>query len=62
MIVKFEEEKATKNTIKFVEINPDELDESKIGTLYVRKSTLKEIGWNSGKILVVKLDAEEGIT
>ena len=55
MTVIFKMEKATKNTIKFSEVLEDELDAAKIGTLYVQKATLKEIGWQDGKPLEVEL-------
>ncbi|MBR6851621.1 MAG: hypothetical protein IKM88_15470 [Lachnospiraceae bacterium] len=59
MTVKFRQEKVTKNTIKFVEILENELDTAKIGTLYVQKTTLKEIGWQDGKVLTVDLAIED---
>ena len=55
MTVIFKMEKATRNTIKFSEVLEDELDAAKIGTLYVQKATLKEIGWQDGKPLEVEL-------
>ena len=56
MTVKFKQEKVTKNTIKFAEILESDLDTAKIGTLYVQKATLKEIGWQDGKELTVELN------
>jgi len=59
MTVKFKQEKVTKNTIKFAEILEDDLDAAKIGTLYVQKATLKEIGWQDDKVLTVDLVIED---
>lgn len=58
MQVKFKMEKATKNTIRFIEVLENELDAPKIGTIYVPKATLGGIGWAEGKELVVDLKAE----
>lgn len=58
MQVKFNMEKATKNTIRFTETLANELDAPKIGTLYVPKSTLGSIGWTEGKNLVIEIKAE----
>ena len=44
----FEFEKDTKNTIRFKETGIGPLDTPKIGTLYVPKHTLKEIGYTEG--------------
>ncbi|MCD7866757.1 MAG: hypothetical protein LUG62_00825 [Clostridiales bacterium] len=57
MNVTFEMEKATKNTIRFTEVLNDELDAPKIGTIYVPKATLSEIGWKSGMKLIVGVAA-----
>lgn len=53
--VKFEMEKDTKNTIRFKEVVADMLDTPKVGTVYVPKSTLKEIGYEAGKQLTMEL-------
>lgn len=53
--VKFEMEKETKNTIKFKEATGTLLDIPKVGTLYVPKITLREIGWEPGKELHMEL-------
>ena len=45
MEVLFTMEKATKNTIKFAEVLESDLAAPKVGTLYVPKSTLGELGW-----------------
>lgn len=53
--VKLEMEKDTKNTIRFKEVVPGPLDTPKLGTIYVPKTTLKEIGYEPGKELLVDL-------
>ena len=58
MKVIFTVEKATKNTIRFTEKLDSDLDAPKIGTIYVPKSTLKEIGWKEGQELTVDLGAK----
>ena len=55
----FEMEKATKNTIKFTEVLESELDAPTIGIIYVPKTTLKQIGWKEGSLLVVDVAVEE---
>lgn len=56
--VTFEFEKDTKNTIRFKEVLNGPLDAPVIGTLYVPKQTLKQIGYNEGSKLIVDLRAE----
>ena len=58
MTIRFTFEKVTKNTIKFAEVLDSELDTAKIGSLYVQKSALKEIGWNEHKDLILSLEAQ----
>ena len=58
MKITFEMEKATKNTIRFAEILASELDAPKIGTIYVPKSTLGELGWKEGDALTIELAKE----
>ena len=53
--VSFEMEKDTKNTIRFKEVVADMLDTPKVGTVYVPKATLKEIGYEAGKQLIMDL-------
>jgi hypothetical protein len=48
MEIQFEYEKDTKNTIRFKEILEDELDTAKVGTIYIQKSFLKELGYEKG--------------
>lgn len=57
MKVTFEFEKDTKNTIRFKEANVGPLDAPKIGTLYVPKASLKEIGYESGNKLELTIVA-----
>ena len=59
MKVTFKMEKATKNTIRFEEVLESELQAPKIGTLYVPKSTLGEIGWKEGKPLTVEISIDK---
>ena len=58
MKVKLQMEKATKNTIRFMEELDGPFDTPKIGTIYVPKATLKEINYTEGKTLVVDISAE----
>lgn len=51
----FEEERETKGTYRFAETVTGPLEEPKVGTLYVRKSTLAAIGWTPGRPLRVTL-------
>lgn len=53
--VSFEMEKDTKNTIRFKEVLGGPLDVPKVGTVYVPKNTLKEIGYEVGKQLIMEL-------
>lgn len=57
MKVNFEMEKDTKNTIRFREVVGGTLDTPKVGTIYVPKATLKEIGYEVGKQLTIDLKA-----
>lgn len=57
-------EKATKNCIKFTEILANEFMPEKLGSLYIQKSALAEIGYTGGNIcikLCANMDAESGI-
>ena len=56
--VTFEFEKDTKNTIRFKEVLNGPLDAPNIGTLYVPKQTLKQIGYKEGSKLTVELKSE----
>jgi sulfur relay (sulfurtransferase) DsrF/TusC family protein len=53
--IRFEQEKVTKNTVRFTEVL-DEMDTPAIGTLYVQKHALKEIGYKEGQQLNVVLE------
>ena len=55
LTVNFEVEKETKNTYKFKEVVAEPLDTPKIGTLYVPKSTLKEVGYTPGGKLAIDI-------
>ena len=55
MEVFFELEKVTKNTIRFAEVLNGPLDTPKVGTIYVPKTTLQQIGYTEGKQLKVTL-------
>ena len=51
-------EKATKNTIRFEEVLENELDAPKIGSIYIPKSTLSELGWKEGKTLTIEMEVK----
>lgn len=55
MEVYFESERVTKNAVRFREMESDR-EEPQIGTLYMKKSTLREMGWNEGQLLVVSVE------
>jgi len=59
MRVVFTMEKATKNTIRFGEVLESELAAPKVGSIYVPKSTLGELGWKEGNNLVLTVEAEK---
>lgn len=52
IIVNLEPEKSTKNCVKFNEVTANEFMPEKLGSLYVQKSALAEIGFNGGNINV----------
>jgi hypothetical protein len=56
----FSPAKETKGTWKFEEDLPSEFAEAKIGTLYVRKATLGELGYVSGQKLDVTVAISGG--
>ena len=58
MKVTFKMEKATKNTIRFAEITESEFAAPKIGSVYIPKSTLGEIGWKEGE--TITFDIKKG--
>ena len=52
-------EKATKNCVKFVEVTANEWMPEILGSIYVQKSALAEIGFNGGNICIsITTDAE----
>ena len=55
MKVIFEVEKDTKSTIRFKEADIGPLDTPKVGTIYVPKASLKEIGYVEGQRLEITL-------
>ena len=55
MTITLKMEKATKNTIRFEEVLESELSAPKVGTIYVPKSTLGEIGWKEGDTLEISI-------
>lgn len=57
MKVQFEFERDTKNTIRFKEVVNGPLDTPRIGTLYISKSSLKELGYTEGAKLEVSISA-----
>lgn len=59
MRVVFTMEKATKNTIRFEEVLESELAAPKVGSIYVPKSTLGELGWEEGNNLVLTVEVEK---
>lgn len=58
MEIRFEMEKETKNTIRFKEVVGGPLDTPNIGTIYIPKATLKQIGYEPGTQLIVELKAK----
>lgn len=55
MQLEFEFEKETKGTLRFKE----KADEPVIGTLYVKKSSLKELGISEKDVLVIDIRKEK---
>lgn len=53
--VNFKPEKVTKNTVRFTEVLESEYSAPIIGTIYVPKATLGQIGYAEGKTLVLTL-------
>ena len=56
----FTAEKATKNTVRFQEVLESEFAAPTIGTIYVPKATLGQLGYSEGKKLVVTITVEGG--
>lgn len=59
MKVVFEMEKTTKNTIRFTEVLESELAAPKIGSVYIPKSTLGEIGWDGTSKITIEIEVEK---
>lgn len=56
VVATFEFERDTKNTVRFAEQLAGEFDAPKIGQLYVPKSTLGQLGFESGNTLKVTIE------
>ena len=56
----FEYEKDCKHSIRFKEVVEDRFTTAMIGTLYVRKDLLANIGWRANEQLVVTVEIKEG--
>lgn len=54
----FTPERETKRTWRFEEDCPPD-DEPKVGTIYVRKTTLKSLGWSNGDSLIITIEDAE---
>ena len=54
----FAEERETKNTIRFQEQVLGELDVPQIGTIYLSKALLKDLGWKRGQHVSISVSAE----
>lgn len=59
VVVVFEAEKVTKNTVRFQEVLDSELAQPKVGTLYVQKSTLAELGFKEGDRLQLTVEVAQ---
>lgn len=51
-------EKPTKNTIRFEEVLESELDAPKLGSIYIPKATLTELGWKEDKTLTIEMEVK----
>ena len=56
MKVVFEMEKVTKNTVRFTEITDSDLAAPKVGSVYIPKSTLHDIGWDGKGRISIEID------
>ena len=50
----FTPERETKRTWRFSENVPSD-DEPMVGTIYVRKATLKQLGWQKGDSIILSI-------
>ena len=57
-ILTFAFERETKNTIRFSEQVEDQLDTPSIGTIYVAKAALKQMGWKQGQEIVLSVSTK----
>ena len=51
-------EKPTKNTIRFEEVLESELEAPKLGSIYIPKATLAELGWKENKTLTIEMEVK----
>lgn len=58
MRVEFVAEKVTKNTVRFAEVVESDMSAPKVGSVYIPKSTLGEIGFKEGMKIVLEVSAE----
>ena len=54
----FKMEKETKNMVRFYEVLESDYDTSVIGSIYIPKHTLKDIGWKEGDTLKIEVNVE----
>lgn len=54
----FKAEKVTKNTVRFEEVLENEFQQPVIGSIYIPKATLGQIGYADGKRLVITVELE----
>lgn len=59
MTLYFAKARETKNTIRFEEVNNTGTDTPKVGTLYIPKATLTDLGWDGDSVIQVTLSAFE---
>jgi len=59
MEIKFKQRKVTKNTIVFEEILASDSDMPKIGTVYIQKTALAELGYKEGNMIIITLEEEK---
>ena len=55
MEITFEMEKVTKNTVRFAEVLESDFAAPKIGSIYIPKSTLGELGWDGESKIKVEV-------
>lgn len=56
MEIIFQKEKETKNTVKFNEILSNDLERGHIGSLYILKDTLENLGFNESNKIKLTID------